>query len=44
MHLVEHPEVYISPSLQHFVPKKDSDKLGFDQVCYDLFFLCYISF
>lgn len=29
--MVEHPEIYVSPSLQRFVPQKNNDKLGFDQ-------------
>ncbi|PRD30641.1 UNVERIFIED_CONTAM: Procollagen galactosyltransferase 1 [Trichonephila clavipes] len=29
--MVEYPQIYISPSLQHFVPKKPEDTAGFDQ-------------
>ncbi|GFR02762.1 glycosyltransferase 25 family member [Trichonephila clavata] len=29
--MVEYPRIYISPSLQHFVPKKPEDTAGFDQ-------------
>lgn len=30
--LVEQPQIYVSPSLEHYVEKAKQDTLGFDQV------------